>query len=91
MCTVLAAWSSSWAGTLAPGPHGDDVHGVVTNGYAPVLFTVLKALTDSESGAFRLVTHLPMCTCLRPRTNDYGVLMSTGRHDSKKGRPGSPD
>ena len=55
------------------------------------MFTVREALTDSENGAFRLVTHLPGCTRLRPRMNDYGVLGSTGGHNSKKGRPGGPD
>ena len=51
-------------GPLVLGPLDDDVHGVVTSGWAPFYVTVLcslrlKAQTDSENGAFGLVTHLP--------------------------------
>ena len=36
------------------------------------------------------MTRLPMCTRSQPQTNDCGVLGSTDRHDSVKGRRSSP-
>ena len=75
---------------LVLGPLEGGVHGVVTSGWAP--FYVHCGL---EPGPTVRTVRLGCDTPTRVvrsqlRTNDYGVLRSTGCHDSQKGRPSSP-